>query len=265
MLYDRVSINMIVKDKEKFIAEIKWFEELSKNSSGPYNEKLILFCDKWHLADGKVGLKEIKYTLRFIDDLFEKIGVYLTSSEYFELEEFFTNIKPNYYSIKEKIINLSHEAGLLISPISKKPKIKEAAFLFIVSDTGSILMVSRKNGKYGLPGGKVEEGETLKEACVREVQEEIGMLVEKESLQLLYSSWCSGYLCHTYGIFRDNQFMALNENKLIESGKLESSEGLEIVFKMPEEMQELSEYSHYNIGVLGSWVDYYENNMVNSK
>lgn len=54
----------------------------------------------------------------------------------------------------------------------------------IIEEDDKILLVHRKNDPQGwaLPGGFVEKGETLKEACRREVYEETGLKVEiKES------------------------------------------------------------------------------------
>ncbi|WP_439032034.1 NUDIX hydrolase [Gordonia terrae] len=52
----------------------------------------------------------------------------------------------------------------------------------ITDDDGRILLILRRNepsaGHWSLPGGKVEPGETLEEAVVREVQEETGLIVE---------------------------------------------------------------------------------------
>lgn len=38
-------------------------------------------------------------------------------------------------------------------------------------------------GVYGIPGGRVDEGESLQETAVREFKEETGLIVEKEDLQ----------------------------------------------------------------------------------
>jgi len=43
----------------------------------------------------------------------------------------------------------------------------------------------RHGGKWGLPAGKVEEGETEKDAVRREVYEEIGFLIPSEKLEFL--------------------------------------------------------------------------------
>ena len=56
----------------------------------------------------------------------------------------------------------------------------------IVLDKGSILLVKRDRepakGLWSLPGGRVERGETLREAIVREVREETGIDVDVEGL-----------------------------------------------------------------------------------
>lgn len=63
-------------------------------------------------------------------------------------------------------------------------KAKLAATALIYKDVileGKVLGVSRKTdpNDFGLPGGKVDEGETLYDAMVREVKEETGLTVLK--------------------------------------------------------------------------------------
>ena len=63
-------------------------------------------------------------------------------------------------------------------------KVKLAACALIYKDVileGKVLGVSRKTdpNDFGLPGGKVDEGETLYDAMVREVKEETGLTVLK--------------------------------------------------------------------------------------
>lgn len=59
---------------------------------------------------------------------------------------------------------------------------KRAVCLFYQREDGKILAVSRKDNHalFGLPGGKVDDGETELEALVREVKEETGLDVPSD-------------------------------------------------------------------------------------
>lgn len=70
----------------------------------------------------------------------------------------------------------------------------ESACVFVVRD-GRVLSVIDHRG-YGLPGGKVEPGETAKTAAARECFEETGMVAG--GLRFLYEGECDGYWCTTY-------------------------------------------------------------------
>lgn len=56
----------------------------------------------------------------------------------------------------------------------------------IVLDKGALLLVKRDReparGLWSLPGGRVEAGETLREALVREVREETGIEIDVDGL-----------------------------------------------------------------------------------
>lgn len=53
----------------------------------------------------------------------------------------------------------------------------------ILTDAGGrVLLLWQPRGKYGLPGGVVEPGETPPQAAVREALEEIGVVIELEYL-----------------------------------------------------------------------------------
>ncbi|HIK00404.1 TPA: NUDIX hydrolase [archaeon] len=71
----------------------------------------------------------------------------------------------------------------------KYPKL--AVDVLIADETKGILLVKRKTepfkGRYALPGGMVEYGETVEKAAVREVKEETGLDVELEGILGVYS------------------------------------------------------------------------------
>lgn len=55
----------------------------------------------------------------------------------------------------------------------------DVAYAFIYKeDEKKILMVNNKGGGWSLPGGAVEQGETLEQAVIREAKEETGLTIE---------------------------------------------------------------------------------------
>ncbi|SFC96591.1 ADP-ribose pyrophosphatase YjhB, NUDIX family [Nocardioides terrae] len=63
-----------------------------------------------------------------------------------------------------------------------------AASAVVVDDSGRILLHRRSdNGKWALPGGVMELGESLAECVIREVQEETGLDVEATGIVGIYS------------------------------------------------------------------------------
>lgn len=62
----------------------------------------------------------------------------------------------------------------------------------IFNAEGHVLLVCRAdNGQWGLPSGKVEVGESVSEAVMREVREETGLHVKVSRLIGVYSDPCS--------------------------------------------------------------------------
>ncbi len=72
--------------------------------------------------------------------------------------------------------------------VSKATQIRPSVSAMILNERGELLLQRRSdNGQWGLPGGSVEIGESVMGATVREVREEIGLLVEVVRLVGVYS------------------------------------------------------------------------------
>ncbi len=56
--------------------------------------------------------------------------------------------------------------------------LRHACRAILVKDGNVLLSYESKNNKYLIPGGGVEDGETLEECCQRELLEETGMVVK---------------------------------------------------------------------------------------
>jgi 8-oxo-dGTP diphosphatase len=86
-----------------------------------------------------------------------------------------------------------------MSPIT--PKLTVDAVIILNS---KIVLIQRKNppfkGKFALPGGFVEIGETVEEAVVREVLEETGLIIEIVKLLGVYSEPSRDPRGHTVSI-----------------------------------------------------------------
>ena len=63
-----------------------------------------------------------------------------------------------------------------------------AVAVVVLDDDGRVLMLERTdNGKWALPGGAQELGESVREAAVRETREETGIVIEVRGVVGIYS------------------------------------------------------------------------------
>lgn len=76
---------------------------------------------------------------------------------------------------------------------------RHASFV-IFHDRKKLLLVVRKDGRYGFPGGKVETNETPHAAAIREVAEELGVTISPTAIKPLHKMIYpdTTLLVHTY-------------------------------------------------------------------
>lgn len=82
-------------------------------------------------------------------------------------------------------------------------KIKYAVMAVILNSNNEILSVSRKydHNDMNLPGGKVDkEDANFKEALAREVLEETGLIINTETVELVFVMYRDGFMGYTYFI-----------------------------------------------------------------
>jgi 8-oxo-dGTP pyrophosphatase MutT (NUDIX family) len=90
--------------------------------------------------------------------------------------------------------------------------LKAAGVWFLARDTGRYLYLLRNDpkhpGTWGLPGGKIESGETLLGGMERECREELGSFPEYERLIPLekFTSGDQGFEYHTWVCVLANEF-----------------------------------------------------------
>ena len=102
----------------------------------------------------------------------------------------------------------------------------------LIDDAGRVLVTRRapdahQGGLWEFPGGKVEENETLLEALTRELQEELGVLVEATEALMV--------LDHDYG---DKQ-VRLDVHRVTRwSGEPRGLEGQPLAWQQPEELRD---------------------------
>lgn len=114
---------------------------------------------------------------------------------------------------------------------SARPAVSAAAV--IGDDQGRVLIVDPVYKPYwNLPGGHVEDGETPREGCRRELEEELGLHLEPGDLLVRATMSVPGRATHTYYIF-DGGVLSAEQQCLI---RLQESELREYRFSVPADI-----------------------------
>jgi 8-oxo-dGTP pyrophosphatase MutT (NUDIX family) len=120
---------------------------------------------------------------------------------------------------------------------------KTAVALLLFDPHGAkVLAINRRDNPnlWGLPGGKVDFGESNVEAALREMREETGVNLFAPELIPIYTEVCPGavnYWCTTYLC-----------DARVNPGSLRPEEGLSLDWFWPEELskRDISPFANYN-------------------
>jgi ADP-ribose pyrophosphatase YjhB (NUDIX family) len=147
----------------------------------------------------------------------------------------------------KKIYLIGDDPATLMSNFKSKLPVVQAGGGLVQNENGKMLFIFRK-GKWDLPKGKVDKGETLEKGAKREVKEETGV----KKLQL------NGLAGVTYHIFKRNGKYQLKEThwfhmKTTYTGKLKPELQEDITkakWKGPKKISKALENSYENIKYL---------------
>ncbi|MCZ4407376.1 NUDIX domain-containing protein [Cryomorphaceae bacterium 1068] len=119
-----------------------------------------------------INNKSIVLTDRRIPDAIGDNQVYLTYDDFEELS-YTINLLENSHHL-EGVIFYYHDLEMLWADFRAHFKEIEAAGGLVHNENNEYLLIFRK-GKWDLPKGKIDEGETPEQAALREVEEECGV------------------------------------------------------------------------------------------
>ncbi len=115
----------------------------------------------------------------------------------FDFKTFYKNLDKD---AAEKYILIAEDPKQLFRRIRQSCELIKAAGGLVKSAKGNYLFIYR-NKRWDLPKGKTEKGERMKEAAVREVEEECGVKIQRND----------GKICRTYHVYPLNNKLVLKK------------------------------------------------------
>lgn len=119
-------------------------------------------------------------------------------------------------------------------PVKTPPNKLLVSALILVDGRGKILLARRPKGKsmaglWEFPGGKVQEEESLKDALIREIKEELGIILKPSALTRVLT------INHDYAEFQLEMPMFLARQW---QGEITPLEGQELAWVNPQNLKE---------------------------
>lgn len=108
------------------------------------------------------------------------------------------------------------------------PKHIVSAATVVLNDAGEILLIKGPRRGWEMPGGQVEEGESLKDAAIRETKEESGIDVEIVKFCGVFQN-VEGSICNTLFLAKSIGGTPTTSSESLEVGFFPLSVGLEMV------------------------------------
>ena len=124
-------------------------------------------------------------------------------------------------------------------------EIKQYTVRGMIVENGKIAMQQGEDGTYKIPGGGIEQGETNEDALIREVREEIGLVVKRASItpigeieEMREDIFEKGKKYHRYSYF----YICEVEKELVESEMTESEKqrGYHLSWATPQAIYEIN-------------------------
>jgi len=108
------------------------------------------------------------------------------------------------------------------------PKHIVSAATIVINERNEILLIKGPWRGWEMPGGQVEEGESLKDAAIRETKEECGLDIEVTKFCGVFQN-VSGCICNTLFLGRPVGGKLITTPECLEAGFFPIEEALEMV------------------------------------